>query len=256
MYEFDGKDTILNYTNRDSIRDMNKDMSRDRFMKRDREREIRFEKSSEAITSDDTKDVRRNRSVRNEEIPQKEIINEKLVKGDESIIFYIMAWLSNTVLLMFFSIFITLLVTKNAKWFYILLSAFIIVTFAQIFKIILMRYDATFLYRPGKCMGDKTITDGFLYKNFIIENILKRIDGGDYHKRGFPSIHMTIASSIITMIYLFFPKFRRMTLMAAPIYIILVGYSRIYLNCHTLLQVIAGILVGTLGGKVMYNVFI
>ena len=163
--------------------------------------------------------------------------------------------ISDTVSLMFFSIIITLVVTKNSKWFYILLSVFIIATCVEIIRIILMRYDYKFLYRPGQCNSDKSITDMILYKNFIFEKILEKIDIHEYHKRGFPSVHMTISVSILTMMYLFFPKYKKILLMAAPIYIILVGYSRMYLNCHTLLQVISGIIVGMLGGKLMYNVF-
>ena len=166
-----------------------------------------------------------------------------------------MLWISNTVSLMYFSVFITLIVTKNVKWIYILLSVFIIVTCVEIIKIILMRYDATFLYRPGHCIGVKSITEMLFYKNFIFEQILKKIDIREYEKRGFPSIHMTSCVSIITMMYLFFPKFKKILLMTAPIYIALVGYSRIYLNCHTLIQVIFGIIMGILGGKLMYNVF-
>ena len=199
------------------------------------------------------KDVRSNRSVRNAEIPKKEIINENTSKN--SIMLSIMLWISNTVSLMYFSVFITLIVTKNVKWIYILLSVFIIVTCVEILKIILMRYDATFLYRPGHCIGVKSITEMLFYKNFIFEQILKKIDIREYEKRGFPSIHMTSCVSIITMMYLFFPKFKKILLMTAPIYIALVGYSRIYLNCHTLIQVIFGIIMGILGGKLMYNVF-
>jgi membrane-associated phospholipid phosphatase len=199
------------------------------------------------------KDVRSNRSVRNAEIPKKEIINENTSKN--SIMLSIMLWISNTVSLMYFSVFITLIVTKNVKWIYILLSVFIIVTCVEIIKIILMRYDATFLYRPGHCIGVKSITEMLFYKNFIFEQILKKIDIREYEKRGFPSIHMTSCVSIITMMYLFFPKFKKILLITAPIYIALVGYSRIYLNCHTLIQVIFGIIMGILGGKLMYNVF-
>jgi membrane-associated phospholipid phosphatase len=203
--------------------------------------------------SDNDKHVRSNRSVRNVEIQEKEIINENTSKNP--IILSIMLWVSNTVSLMIFSVFITLIVTKNVKWMYILLSVFIIITCVEILKIILMRYDATFLYRPGHCMGNKSIIDMLFYKNFIFEQILKKIDIREYEKRGFPSIHMTSCVSIITMMYLFFPKFKKILLMTAPIYIALVGYSRIYLNCHTLLQVIFGIITGILGGKLMYNVF-
>lgn len=198
-------------------------------------------------------DMRSNRSVRNAEIPEKKIIIKNESKNP--IMLTIMSSISNTVSLMFFSIFITLIVTKNYRWFYILLSVFIIVSCAEIIKIILMRYDAAFLYRPGNCIGDKSITDMLFYNNFIFERILQQIDMNEYKKRGFPSIHMTSGVSILTMIYLFFPKYNRILLKVAPIYIILLGYSRIYLNCHTLLQVIFGIIVGVLGGNIMYNIF-
>ena len=199
------------------------------------------------------KDMRSNRSVRNDEIHEKEIINENSSKNP--ILLSGMIWISNTVSLMFFSLFITLIVTKNGKWFYILLSVFLIVTCIEILKIILMRYDANFLYRPANCIGDNNKADSFFYHNFILERILEKIDIHEYHKRGFPSIHMTACVSILTMMYLFFPKYQKILLKVAPIYIILVGYSRMYLNCHTLIQVIFGIIVGMLGGKLMYNVF-
>jgi membrane-associated phospholipid phosphatase len=198
-------------------------------------------------------DMRSNRSVRNAEIPEKKILIQNDSKNP--IMLTIMSSISNTVSLMFFSIFITLIVTKNYRWFYILLSVFIIVTCDEIIKIILMRYDAAFLYRPDNCIGDKSITDMLFYNNFIFERILQKIDINEYKKRGFPSIHMTSGVSIITMMYLFFPKYSRILLKVAPIYIILLGYSRIYLNCHTLLQVIFGIIIGILGGKIMYNIF-
>jgi membrane-associated phospholipid phosphatase len=164
-------------------------------------------------------DMISNRSVRNAEIPEKKIIGKNESKNP--IMLSIMLWVSNSVSLMFFSIFITLIVTKNYRWFYILLSVFIIVTCAEIIKIILMRYDAAFLYRPGNCIGVKSVTDMLFYNNFIFEQILKKIDIREYEKRGFPSIHMTSGVSIITMMYLFFPKYSRITLMVAPIYIIL-----------------------------------
>jgi len=202
---------------------------------------------------EDDKGVRSNRSVRNDEIQEKEIINETSSKNP--IILSGMIWISNTVSLMFFSMIVTLMVTKNSKWFYIMLSVFIIVTCIEILKIILMRYDANFLYRPGKCISDNNKADSFFYHNFILERILEKIDINEYHKRGFPSIHMTSCVSIITMIYLFFPKYKKIILMTAPIYIILVGYSRIYLNCHTLIQVIFGTIMGMSGGRLMYHVF-
>ena len=215
----------------------------------------KMEEKSQVVVNDNVNggDMRSNRSVRNAEIPQKEIINENSSKNP--IILSIMMRISDTVSLMFFSIFITLIVTKNIKWLYILLSVFIIVTCVEIIKIILMRYDAAFLYRPDNCIDGKSIVDMLFYNNFIFEQILKKIDINEYKKRGFPSMHMTTCVSIITMMYLFFPKYNKILLRIAPIYIILVGYSRIYLSCHTWLQVIFGIIVGILGGKLMYNIF-
>ena len=215
----------------------------------------KMEEKSQVVVNDNVNggDMRSNRSVRNAEIPQKEIINENSSKNP--IILSIMMRISDTVSLMFFSIFITLIVTKNIKWLYILLSVFIIVTCVEIIKIILMRYDAAFLYRPDNCIDGKSIVDMLFYNNFIFEQILKKIDINEYKKRGFPSMHMTTCVSIITMMYLFFPKYNKILLKVASIYIILVGYSRIYLSCHTWLQVIFGIIVGILGGKLMYNIF-
>ena len=215
----------------------------------------KMEEKSQVVVNDNVNggDMRSNRSVRNAEIPQKEIINENSSKNP--IILSIMMRISDTVSLMFFSIFITLIVTKNIKWLYILLSVFIIVTCVEIIKIILMRYDAAFLYRPDNCIDGKSIVDMLFYNNFIFEQILKKIDIHEYKKRGFPSMHMTTCVSIITMMYLFFPKYNKILLKVASIYIILVGYSRIYLSCHTWLQVIFGIIVGILGGKLMYNIF-
>lgn len=213
-------------------------------------------KEKSQVVGNDNKndgDMRSNRSVRNAEIPEKETISKNESKNP--IMLSIMLWISNTVPLMFFSIFVTFIVTKNYRWLYILLSVFIIVTCIEIIKIILMRYDADFLYRPSNCIGGKSMLDMLFYNNFIFDQILKKIDINEYEKRGFPSIHMTSGVSILTMMYLFFPKYSRITLMVAPIYTILLGYSRIYLNCHTLLQVIFGIIVGILGGKIMYNIF-
>ena len=215
----------------------------------------KMEEKSQVVVNDNVNggDMRSNRSVRNAEIPQKEIINENSSKNP--IVLSVMMRISDTVSLMFFSIFITLIVTKNIKWLYILLSVFIIVTCVEIIKIILMRYDAAFLYRPDNCIDSKSIVDMLFYNNFIFEQILKKIDINEYKKRGFPSMHMTTCVSIITMMYLFFPKYNKILLKVASIYIILVGYSRIYLSCHTWLQVIFGIIVGILGGKLMYNIF-
>jgi membrane-associated phospholipid phosphatase len=246
----DEDDTGLNYT----YKDVNLAYSHEPIM-RDGFQDGR-EKRSDAVGSGDNKDgadMRSNRAVRNAEIPEKEIINETSSKNPT--ILSIMMWISNTVSLLVFSFFVTLLVTKERKWFYILISIFVIITVAQIVKIILMRYDAEFLYRPGRCIGERTTIDSLFHNNFILKGIFEKIDRSEYFKRGLPSMHMTTAVSALTLMYLFFPKYRKSIVMSAPLYLILVGYSRVYLGCHTLLQLVCGILFGALGAKVMYNVF-
>jgi len=214
--------------------------------------------------SKDIENVSDMRSVRNEVIRQNNSLNKNSHESSESsessnnpLLLNAMLWVSNSVSLMIFSIFITLIVSRKMQWFYILLSMFIIVTCAEIFKIITMRFNADFLYRPGPgvCLSEHSTTDMLFYRNFILEKILKSIDMSRYEQMGFPSIHVTKSASILTLIYLFFPKYKKIMLIFSPIYLVLMGYSRIYLRCHTLLQVVAGIIAGIVGGKLMYNVF-
>jgi len=215
--------------------------------------------TQQGLSSMNTETMTDMRSVRNDEIHQKEHVNknESYLQNDTNspLLLNVMLWVSNSVSLMLFSLFITLIVTRKKEWFFILLSVFVIVTCAEIFKIITMRFNADFLYRPGKCVSEHTTTDMLFYRNFILERILKSIDMSRYQQMGFPSMHVIQSASILTLIYLFFPKYKKIMLITSPIYLILIGFSRIYLSCHTLLQVVAGIVGGILGGKLMYNVF-
>jgi membrane-associated phospholipid phosphatase len=215
--------------------------------------------TQQGLSSMNTETMTDMRSVRNDEIHQKEHVNknESYLQNDTNspLLLNVMLWVSNSVSLMLFSLFITLIVTRKKEWFFILLSVFIIVTCAEIFKIITMRFNADFLYRPGKCVSEHTTTDMLFYRNFILERILKSIDMSRYQQMGFPSMHVIQSASILTLIYLFFPKYKKIMLITSPIYLILIGFSRIYLSCHTLLQVVAGIVGGILGGKLMYNIF-
>jgi len=252
--KMDEDDTVLNYT----YKDVNLAYSHEPIAKPvlRGSQGVRAEEKKDGRDGKDVEDgvdMRSNRAVRNAEIPEKEIINEN--SSQNPIVLSVMMWISNTVSLLVFSIIVTLVVTKERKWFYILLSVFIIMLVAQIVKIILMRYDAVFLYRPGMCIGNKTILDTFFHDSFILKSTFDKIDRNEYYKRGFPSMHMTLASSVLALMYLFFPKYKKAVLISAPLYLILVGYSRIYMSCHTLLQVICGIIFGALGAKVMYNIF-
>ena len=246
-------DMVLDYTYKDvNLAYSHEPIMRDGFRGEQEERKDVVETRDVKDDKDD-KDMRSNRAVRNAEIPEKEIRNENSSKNP--LMLSAMMWVSNTVSLLIFSFFVTLIVTKERKWFYILISIFVIITVAQIVKIILMRYDAEFLYRPGRCIGERTTLDSLFNNNLVLKGIFEKIDRNEYFKRGLPSMHMTTAVSAISLMYLFFPKYRKVTLMTAPLYLVLVGYSRIYLGCHTILQLICGVVFGILGAKVMYNVF-
>ena len=244
-----GKDSVSNYEYMDMNLSESLDSHTPHVLQSDTS--ARLETGGEDIKGIET--ASNKRSVRNDEIHQNE--NESPFFPRNPLFLYGMLWISNTVSIMFFSLFITLIVSRKIKWFYILLSVFLIVTIVEIFKIITMRFDADFLYRPGTCVSEHSATDMLFDRNFILEEMLKRLDIKKYEQRGFPSVHLTTSTSILTLIYLFCPKYKKFMLILSPIYLFLIGYSRIYLHCHTLLQVIAGILTGIVGGKLMYNLF-
>ena len=116
-----------------------------------------------------------------------------------------------------------------------------------------IRFNYDFIRRPGTCM-DENMTYDFLESNFILEKIKNSVDSKDYNVMGFPSIHVTRATTILALTYLFFPKYRKITTIFAPIYIALVAWSRMYLNCHTIIQVVGGVLFGTISAKIAYNI--
>ena len=97
------------------------------------------------------------------------------------------------------------------------------------------------------------MTYDFLESNFILEKIKNSVNSNEYNVMGFPSIHITRATTIMALTYLFFPKYRKVTIIIAPIYIALLAWSRMYLNCHTILQVIGGLIVGTVAAKISFN---
>ena len=146
-----------------------------------------------------------------------------------------------------------LIKNKNIKWFYILILIFIINICTIILKIFLMRFDSPFLYRPNGCEDEHRLMD-FLHHNFILEGIMKKIDVNHYKQFGLPSIHVTTAMSILTLVYFYFPKYKQLTLKSGIVYIILLGFSRMYLNCHTFIQVLSGLIFGYTAGIIAYKV--
>ena len=174
-----------------------------------------------------------------------------VIQGNETL--YIAAqYISNTVYVMYISAFISLIVLRDRKWFYILLIVFVVTILGTLFKVFLMRFDYGFLRRPGTCI-DEDMTYDFLESNFILDEIKKKLNGNEYNVMGFPSMHITRATTILALTYLFFPKYKKITGIVAPIYLVLLAWSRMYLNCHTILQLIGGVILGIVAAKISFN---
>ena len=175
-----------------------------------------------------------------------------LIQKNETL-YMIAQYISNGVSVMYISLFISLIVLRDKKWFYILLIVFIVNVLGTLFKVFLMRFDYGFLHRPGTCV-DEYMTYDFLESNFILDEIKKKVDPSEYNVMGFPSIHMIRATTILALTYLFFPKYKKITGIVAPIYLALLAWSRMYLNCHTILQLIGGVILGTVAAKISFNI--
>ena len=174
-----------------------------------------------------------------------------VIQGNETL--YIAAqYISNTVYVMYISAFISLIVLRDRKWFYILLIVFVVTILGTLFKVFLMRFDYGFLRRPGTCI-DEDMTYDFLESNFILDEIKKKLNGNEYNVMGLPSMHITRATTILALTYLFFPKYKKITGIVAPIYLVLLAWSRMYLNCHTILQLIGGVILGIVAAKISFN---
>lgn len=197
------------------------------------------------------RNVHDGRSGRNEEIH----INSETKKdsGKSDVLVYIADMISGSVSIMYISLLVMLIINKNIKWFYILILIFIINICTIIFKILIMRFDYPFMYRPNGCEDEHRLMD-FLHHNFILEGIMKKINVNQYKQYGLPSIHITTAVSILTLVYFYFPKYKQLTLKSGIVYMILLGFSRLYLNCHTFIQVLSGLIFGYTAGIIAYKV--
>jgi len=84
-------------------------------------------------------------------------------------------------------------------------------------------------------------------------------NGDQSGKPGFPSGHVTTAVSFFTSIYLLFPEYRMGSLIVGIIYTLLMAWSRISKKCHTLLQTIAGTVLGfgvSVGLELLRNLYV
>jgi membrane-associated phospholipid phosphatase len=152
-------------------------------------------------------------------------------------------YISNAVSFMYISVLVSFIILQDKKWLYILIIVFIVNIIVVILRVFTMRFSGGFFYRPGKCIDESMVYD-LLESNFILDGIKKRVNSEDYNVMGIPSVHMTRATTILALTYLFFPKYNKITLIVAPIYLILLSWARIYLDCHTILQVLSGVIMG------------
>jgi membrane-associated phospholipid phosphatase len=212
------------------------------------------------------RDMSRVRLIENQEKNNKREVIEKIDKKDDETIKHIkdknpkvvrlMLFVSFSVLVIPFFVVILLIITRNVKWLYIFISEFIIDIFVRLFEIALLKYHNEFLMIPGICIASDNEKYISYSKKFILQSVaMSEEENEEYSKRGFPSNRVVKYVSFIVLVYLFFPKYRKILQVVGPLYGILVMYSRIYLSCHTIFQVLMGAIVGVLGGIVMHKVF-
>lgn len=79
--------------------------------------------------------------------------------------------------------------------------------------------------------------------------------GGSYaNKIGMPSGHMLTASFVLTFLYLMSPSLFK--LYFGTSLMILIGLSRYYKHCHTVPQIIFGVITGALLAFISFNLFL
>jgi membrane-associated phospholipid phosphatase len=78
-------------------------------------------------------------------------------------------------------------------------------------------------------------------------------DGNQEGKPGFPSGHVTTSVTFFTAIALLFPKYRDISIICGIIYSLLMARSRINKKCHTVLQTIAGGVLGVSAPVIIHN---
>ncbi len=65
---------------------------------------------------------------------------------------------------------------------------------------------------------------------------------------------MTIISSLFMSVYLFFPKYKKFILILGIIYTLLLSLELVNNGCHTILQILFGIIIGIITTTILYNV--
>lgn len=120
------------------------------------------------------------------------------------------------------------LITFDLRWLHVILFSTISILIHDIIKRLSIGSNLQFLKRP----------QGANNCDLCSKN------GDQSGKPGFPSGHVTTAVSFFTSIYLLFPEYRMGSLIVGIIYTLLMAWSRISKKCHTLLQTVAGTVLG------------
>jgi hypothetical protein len=132
--------------------------------------------------------------------------------------------------------------TLDSRWLIVILFNIISLFIHDIIKGLSIRSKLKFLKRP----------QGANNCDICSKN------GDQSGKPGFPSGHLTSTVSFFTSVYLLFPEFQKGSLLVGIIYTLLMAWSRINKKCHTLLQTVAGSVLGfgvSVGLELLINRF-
>lgn len=146
--------------------------------------------------------------------------------------------------------------TWNRKWFYVILFSFIVFVIMGLIRILFINYVNNDIIRrpnPEKCMSGTNFT--FFSNLFNAENLIPKDLHPAYYSVGMPSGHESIAAALITSLYLFFPRYKKVIFSSGLFYLILMGFGRIVQGCHNIIQVIAGLLLGIIIPIILHNTF-
>jgi len=124
--------------------------------------------------------------------------------------------------------YLLLFVTYDTRWIQVIIYSTIAIFIHDIIKKLSIGSKLEFLKRP----------QGANNCDICSKN------GDQSGKPGFPSGHVTSVVSFFTSIYLLFPEYRTGSLWVGIIYTLLMAWSRINKKCHTLLQTVAGTILG------------
>lgn len=136
--------------------------------------------------------------------------------------------ISQSLMLIIGAPYLLLLITFDTRWLQVIIYSTIAIVIHDIIKGLSIGSKLEFLKRP---LGANNCD--ICSKN-----------GDQSGKPGFPSGHLTSTVSFFTSIYLLFPEYRMGSLLIGSIYTVLMAWSRINKKCHTLLQTVAGTVLG------------